>query len=162
MVCPSTVCPSNHKFSMVYIYVKTRIIKPSPSNSPMQTTHSPLAKKAKRARTFTEVSSLGEHVDRPKNISSFILFLATCDLLENISHNHCSCLKGISIHKFKVTSEELSIMTAFGEAAFAYILLRFAFVYINTCMFNTFISTDINSFMPLSRIIQSFSPFEIF
>ena len=116
---------------MVYIYIcEKRIIKPSPFNSPMQTTHSPLAKKAKRAWTFTEASSLGEHVDRPKNISSFILFLATYDLLENISHNHYSCLKGMSIHKFKVTSEELSIMTAFGEAAFAYILLRYTLTHV--------------------------------
>ena len=60
----SPLCQSPSKFSIVG---EKRMIKPSPSNSDMQTTHSPLAKKAERARTFTEASSLGKDICTPRS-----------------------------------------------------------------------------------------------
>lgn len=78
----------------------------------------------KRARTLSEVQKQKEMHTKSKQKLSFEFSDSTSILLNQISVNHYSNLRGQSIDSFKLKPGEEGIIPVMGETAFTYVVLR--------------------------------------
>ena len=101
-----------------------RVTRPTHSPSPMKSITSPTTK---RARTLSEAHKQKETHTKSKKKLSFELSDSASILLNQISVNHYSNLRGQSIDSFKLNPGEEGIMQVMGEAAFTYVALRLVY-----------------------------------
>ena len=118
---PHSVSPNTQ--GLPFESLGKRVTQPTHSPSPVKSITSPTTK---RARTLSEAHKQKEMLKSKKKLS-FELSDSASILLNQISVNHYSNLRGQSIDSFKLKPGEEGIMQVMGEAAFTYVALRLVY-----------------------------------